>query len=173
MLANNEDKTVLRVSDIYAAAPAITGKVELVYEGEQEGAQKVAISLINKAIRSRFVEYFPDPERAKRDKKKQNPYQEIIDWFSKGNEIDLMRMHGRQDYEKALNSVPGLKDLVKAHVKGLDKSELLVYMEFVLHGLAEFSQISKHRLERGVKFKDMLGGILSGNFSFEDDDDDE
>lgn len=170
MLANKEDKTTLRVSDLYAVVPAITGKVELVYEGEQEGAQKVAVALIHKAIRARFTEYFPDPEQAKR-KKKENPYQGIIDWFAKGNETDLMRQSNNRDYEKALNGVPGLKELVKEHVKGLDKSELLVYMEFVLHGLAEFSQISKHRLERGVKFKDMLGGILSGGFSFEDDED--
>ena len=48
--------------------PSITGKIELVYEGEQEGPYEVALNLLNKAIRSQFIEYFPNPELLKKKK---------------------------------------------------------------------------------------------------------
>ena len=55
MLKNNEQKTTLRLSDFTSIIPAITGKVELVYEGEQEGAAFVANHLIDKAIKKPFL----------------------------------------------------------------------------------------------------------------------
>lgn len=62
---NGEKKTFVRVSDFWGVIPSITGKLELVYEGEQEGPFIVALNLIGKAIRSQFVKYFPAPEKSK------------------------------------------------------------------------------------------------------------
>src|SRR5690606_23293333 len=62
---NGEEKTVVRIADLIGIIPAITGKVELVYEGEQEGAGLVAYTLIGKAIRTLFTDYFPSPEQKK------------------------------------------------------------------------------------------------------------
>src|SRR3972149_2016 len=61
-IINNEKETHLRLSDLYGVIPSITGKIELVYEGEQEGPAKVAQILIGKAFRSGFTQYFPTPD---------------------------------------------------------------------------------------------------------------
>ncbi len=170
-LINNEKQTYVRVSDFIGVIPAITGKVELVYEGEQEGAGIVAHSLVGKAIRTQFANYFPKPD----DKKAAtaaNPYKPIIDWFGEGSTIDLLNDLSNADYEKALNTIPGLKDLVKKNHPGKSKHEQLFLMEFALHGLAEYSKLSKSALDTGTRFKDLLSSMFSmpdlGDISEED-----
>ena len=83
-LINHEKTTNIRISDFIGVIPAITGKVELVYEGEQEGPGIVAKDLLGKAIRAQFVAYFPNPDMV-RKQKENNPYKKIIDWFGDGN----------------------------------------------------------------------------------------
>lgn len=168
LLINNEKQTVVRITDLYGVIPSITGKVELVYEGEQEGPMKIAQILISKAIRTEFVKYFPDPEELKRGEQV-NPYQKIIDWFNRGNTIDLLIDNMEKDHRKILHSVDGLKELVETCQPDLKRDEQLMMMEFALHGLAEYSFLNKYRLERGVQFSDMLSGM----FSTEEADDDE
>ena len=65
--------------DLAAIEPAITGKVELVYEGEQEGAQNVARSLVGRAINTIFKRYFPDPSDKKQGRA---PYDTVLAWFA-------------------------------------------------------------------------------------------
>lgn len=160
MLLNSEEKSVARINDMYGLIAALTGKVELVYEGELEGISNVAITLISKAIRSLFINYFPDPEKMKKAKLK-NPYAEIIGWFNDGNTADLIHTGSDHDYEKLLKSIPGLQDVVKNYVKPADKNELLLMSEFILHGLAEFSQISKKKLVSNTSFSDLVGSIFN------------
>ncbi len=162
MILNNEPCTYIRISDIYGIIPSITGKIELVYEGEQEGPSKVAFILIGKAVKTIFQNYFPSPEKLKKNQGV-NPYQTITSWFSKGNAIDILNSVSDQDYENTLKSVPGLNELVKKyHPKVDDKTQLLL-MEFVLHGLAEHSMLSKFKLEYGIQFKDMISSMFSMN----------
>lgn len=66
---NGENETIVRIVDLIGVIPAITGKVELVYEGEQEGAGLVAYNLIGKAIRTLFSQHFPSPEQKRKPKK--------------------------------------------------------------------------------------------------------
>lgn len=169
ILINNESTSSIRIADIYGIIPSVTGKVELVYEGELEGINAVAYTLIGKSVRKLFSNYFPDPERAKKSKK-ENPYQEILDWFNDGNEIDVLNNLTDREYDRVLTSIPGLKDVVKKFVPEARSKEQLLLMEFCLHGLAEFSQISKKSLEKGVKFKDVMSGILNLKGGAEDDD---
>lgn len=173
MLLNNEMKTYARIIDLYGVIPAITGKVELVYEGEQEGPYKVAQILIGKAIKSLFVQYFPSPEKSKKNQNS-NPYQPIVNWFSKGNSLDLMKDCTDKDYQTALNKINGLSELVKKQFPHENGSSHAVLMEFVLHGLTEFSMLSKFRLETSIQFKDMLSSMFTMS-SDEDEnlDDDE
>jgi len=90
-----------------------------------------------------------------------NPYQIIVNWFSKGNTLDILSDLSNEEYQKTLNKVPGLKDLVlKYQTKAAGQSQLLL-MEFVLHGLAEYSLLSKSKLESGVQFKDMLSSMFT------------
>ncbi|NOT74557.1 MAG: magnesium chelatase [Cyclobacteriaceae bacterium] len=173
MIINQEKNTVIRITDFVGVIPSITGKVELVYEGEQEGPGIVAQNLVGKALRSQFVNYFPDPEKFRKTKDK-NPYKKITAWFSDGNTIDLISDITNQEYEKSLKSVPGLADVVNDFQKGQDSPTKLFLMEFVLHGLAEYSLISKHYLAKGLQFKDLISGMFSvpkeGDQDIEDDD---
>ncbi len=166
MLLNGEKKTSVRISDFIGVIPSITGKIELVYEGEQEGPYKVAQILIGKAIRSQFEILFPSPDKIKKSQQ-QNPYQKIINWFAQGNKIDLLSTLSNSAYQKVLYSVPGLKELVTTQYKDIDENEKLLYMEFLLHGLAEYSLLSKYHIEFGTQFSDMLSSM----FSFSDEDD--
>ena len=100
-------KAYCRISDIVGVIPAITGKVELVFEGEQEGPVKVANILIGKAIKSVFEKNFPSPELLKK-KKEQNPYTLITSWFSKNNIVDILSNASNKDYKNILTSIPGL-----------------------------------------------------------------
>ena len=160
MLINNEDKTMIRISDFWGVIPSITGKIELVYEGEQEGSLIVAQNLIGKSIRRQFLNYFPDPEKLKK-KKEVNPFSEIIEWFGSGNEIDLLNDMSNKEYAKALNSVPGLDDAVKKFFPKTKGDEKLLMMEFVLHGLAEYSLLSKNNLTSGLRFRDLFTSVFN------------
>jgi magnesium chelatase subunit I len=168
MILNNEIETQLRISDIYGIIPSITGKIELVYEGEQEGTSKVASMLIGKAIKSLLLNYFPSPEKQKKNLGT-NPYQIIINWFSKGNVIDILTTLSNNDYEKTLKSVTGLNEIVKKYQPKADGKAQLLFMEFILHSLAEYSMLSKFKLEDGIQFKDMLTSM----FSIHSDEDDQ
>lgn len=171
-LLNNEKTTTIRVSDFIGVVPSVTGKVELVYEGQQEGPGIVAQNLVGKAIRTQFLNYFPDPDKFRKQKEK-SPYKKITAWFGDGNIIDLLNELKQAEYEKALKSVPGLLDLVNEYHKGQDSALKLFLMEFALHGLAEFSLISKHTLSSGLQFKDLLSGMFSLPKDEDESEDDE
>jgi len=160
-LINGEEKTLLRIADLIGAIPSITGKIELVYEGEQEGSNNIAHNLIGKAIRSQFINYFPNPLEIKKVKNKPNPYKPITSWFEKGNMIDLLHNLKGDEYKKTLSSVPGLKELIDTYQKDKSEEEKLFLMEFALYGLAEYSMLSKHELETGAQFKDLLSAMFS------------
>ncbi|MEP0713933.1 MAG: magnesium chelatase, partial [Algoriphagus sp.] len=155
MYMNGESNTMIRIADLIGVIPAITGKVELVYEGEQEGAGLVAYNLIGKAIRSQFVNYFPSPEQKKKSKEG-NPYVLPLAWFGEGNELDILAAQSDKEYKSVLHSVPGLEEVVTQLVKDLPEKEKEFFMEFALHGLAEFSQLSKKVLDTGLQFKDLF-----------------
>lgn len=167
-LRNHEDRTVVRLSDFNGIIPAITGKVELVYEGEVEGPAKVARYLIGKAIRKEFTRYFPDPEHFKRNPES-SPYFTLISWFRAGNTLDFPVTLRQSNYETLLRETAGLWDVVQTYQPEVDYETQLFFMELILHGLAEFSVLSKQELEAGVQFKD----LLSTMFSQEDDEDEE
>jgi magnesium chelatase subunit I len=156
---NNENQTVVRIADLIGIIPAITGKVELVYEGEQEGAGLVAYTLIGKAIRTLFTNYFPSPEQKKKDKEP-NPYVLPLAWFGEGNNLDILASHTDKEYKSALHKVPGLEKVTTEFVKNLPEREKEFYMEFALHGLAEFSQLSKKLLDTGMQFKDLFSSMF-------------
>jgi magnesium chelatase subunit I len=166
MIINKESSTFVRITDFLGVIPAITGKIELVYEGELEGPAKVANMLIGKAVRTLMLQFFPDPEKAKKSKTP-NPYAEIVTWFGDSNTVLLNDDLPFDSYKKTLNSVTGLKELVKKFHPNLGANQQLLLMEFVLHGLAEFSQLNKGFLDNGFAFSDMFNSL----FNLEPDDD--
>jgi len=161
-LENKQPYSYARVNDIYGAIAAINGKIELVYEGEQEGASVIAQNLISLAIRNLFAERFADPGKLKK-KKENSDFAEITAWFAQGNSIDLIQSLNDKQFQAALTIVEGLEDLVKKYKPDAKDAERFIWMEFALHGLAEHSQLSKQKLVKGVAFKDLFGSLLNQN----------
>ena len=157
---NNEENTVLRVSDFLSIVPAVNGKLELVYEGEQEGPYIVVMNLISKTIKSLFNDIFPVVNNRIKDKKKDNPYKKIQNWFEK-NKLKLKNDISNKEYRNSLHEINGLNEIVKNNLKSLDNKELEFYMEFVLHGIAENSLISKKYTNTSIDFKDLISDIFN------------
>jgi magnesium chelatase subunit I len=168
-LKNDLPYTYARIGDLYSAVPAINGKVELVYEGEQEGPAVIAQNLISLAIRNLFLQYFPDPAKLKR-KKENSDYSAISSWFSQGNMIDLLENENDKVYESALKVIDGLSELVERYQPGMKGYEKYLLMEFALHGMAEHSLLSKNKLAAGISFRDLFGTLLNQGFSPESED---
>src|SRR3954466_343896 len=132
-IINDEKKTQVWMNDLVGIIPSITGKVELVYEGEQEGPYQVAFNLLEKAFRTQFVNYFPNPELFKKRKGgEENPYKPITGWFDKGNHLDIFFNSKDDDKVRVLYKVDGLHAFVKKHFRNANEKEIALLMEFVL-----------------------------------------
>lgn len=166
-VVNNELDTSVRIADIFHMVPALTGKLELVYEGEQEGAIYVAKHIIGKAISKTFKAYFPDPQSRKEEERAK--YASITEWFSKGNAVNVPDTLSQNEYKKNLMSVDGLKELVANSVKPETEFELLGWMDLVLEAMHQNSMLSKQDLDDESKYSDMVGSMFSG-FSDLDDE---
>lgn len=169
LLINRENKTIARLTDFWGVVPAITGKVELVYEGEQEGPYLVAINLLGKSLKKLFLDHFPDPDKLRKGRDR-DPYGVIRAWFSGGNALNLLNDMSDKDYRAALDGVAGLRKFVEANLEQVQGDEQYLYMELVLHGLAEFQVISKDMLEAKLSFRDTLADMLSSDDLFDEDD---
>jgi magnesium chelatase subunit I len=127
----------------------------------------VALNLMDKAMRTQFAQYFPNPDQLKKRKGKEgqpqqeNPYRGITSWFDKGNTLNLF--FNTKDAEKVqqLYKVDGLHAFVKKYFKHTNEKEAALLMEFVLHGLAAYSLISKKVVEGKIEFKDLMGSMLN------------
>ncbi|HRE40284.1 MAG TPA: sigma 54-interacting transcriptional regulator [Ignavibacteria bacterium] len=164
-IQNKEDNTNVRITDLYSIIPGITGKIELVFEGEQEGAVKVAKALIAKSVREIFKKYFPDPleRKKKNDKEVKSVYFDIVEWFQDGSKINISDNMKFKDYINELKKVKGLEEFVKKYPQYYEtEKELASLMEFVLDGLHQNSKIAKDEMGSGSSYKDMLPAIFSG-----------
>lgn len=157
MLRNGETETTARLTDFWGVIPALTGKVEMVYEGEQEGPHVVALNIIGAAMKKVFLTYFPNPTKLKRGQER-DPFGTIKAWFSGGNVVDLMTELPDRNFRQELDRVAGLKKV--AENAGVEQAEIYTFMELALHGLAEFEMLNKDVVQGGFSFKDFLTGDL-------------
>ncbi len=167
MLVNGESKALARITDFWGVVPAITGKVELVYEGEQEGPYGVAVNLVGSAIKKAFLNHFPNPDKLKKGEQK-DPYGTIRAWFSGGNEVELLNDASEKEFRQALDEVAGLRKLGEANLK-IKGDDAYTYMELALHGLAEFNVVNKDVMESSFSFRDILANMLDDDL-FDDND---
>lgn len=180
-IINKEKETQIWISDLVGIIPSITGKIELVYEGEQEGPYQVAYNLLEKAIRTQFGKYFPNPDTFKKKRTatvgvEENPYRAITRWFDAGNHLNIFFEVKDDDKVQLLYKVDGLYSLVKKHFPAANAKENALLMEFVLHGLASHSLISKKVVDGKIEFKDLMGSMLNlstQTFSEEELDDED
>ncbi len=166
MLINGEKTATARIIDFWGVIPAITGKVELVYEGEQEGPYAVALELIGDSIKDVFLQFFPDPDKLRKGRES-DPYGIVKAWFSGGNAVNVLNDSSEKDFQNELDRVAGLRRLVEA--QDLPKDQTYTFMELVLHGLAEMNVINKNFVEATLTFNDSLADMLNADDDDEDD----
>ena len=166
-----------RIGDLHAAVTAITGKVELVYEGEQQGAAIVARKIIGEAVKETFRRWFPDPTPKKKKKdrgeseegvqqssssgrQEPSPFQPILSWFSKGNTVETSDDISHDEYVKRLEKVTGLREIAAKHLDLKDGNGIALGMEFVLEGLHQHSMVSKREEGTKTAYRDMLKAMF-------------
>lgn len=161
ILKSGEEKTSVRFGDFLGVIPSLTGKVELVYEGEQEGSPAVALNLIGEAVKSLFPDYFPKIEKLQKAEEK-SPYDDLVEWFFEQSGFELPDDMSDKEYKEKLDSIDPLNELLKKYQPEADKEDIYFLKEFLLWGLVEYKKLSKHRYSKGVQFKDLYGSYISG-----------
>lgn len=159
-LRSGVEKTSLRLSDFMGIIPAINGKVELVYEGEQEGAAIVAQHLIEDAIHTFLPAYFPKIEKLEKQDQK-TAYSDILEWFFAESGFELPDDCSDEEYQSILDDIKPLDILIKKYQPQLPKEDLYFMKEFVLWGLVAYDKLSKDRVTEGYQFKDLYGSYIS------------
>ena len=162
----NDSVIVPRLCDLASTLPAITGKVELVFEGEQEGSIKVGKALVGKAVGAIFEKYFPNPLQHKTKSSAQganhSDYAQILSWFTSGNKIEIGDDMSFDEYRKELGKVNGLREVTLKYMPHLkdDAFGLASAMEFVIDALHQYSKIAKDEVEHTTVYKDLIGSIF-------------
>ena len=160
-ILTKDEQTTVRLSDFMGVIPAITGKIELVYEGEQEGAGFVAETLIEEAVKSLFDNYFPKIDKLQR-KDAEKEYDELISWFFEGDGFDLLDDDSDDDYQSKLDGIGPLNHLMKQYQPDLEKKDSYFLKEVLLWGLVAHKKLSKQRFVQGFQFKDLYGSYIRG-----------
>ena len=160
-LRNGEEKTSVRLGDFVGIIPSITGKIELVYEGEQEGVSQVAQQLIADAVNTIFKEKFPKIEKLTKESDP-DPYAEIVAWFFEENDFELLDSYSDEEYKNELDRIMPLQQLIEKYHPETSKKDSYFLKEVVLWALAENKKLSKFSVGNGLHFKDLYGSYISG-----------
>ena len=159
-LQSGVETTTVRLSDFMGIIPAITGKVELVYEGEQEGAAAVAQHLIGDAIHTFFPAYFPKIEKLERDLEA-SPYAQLLEWFFAETGFELLDNATDEEYRNTLDAILPLNDLIEKYQADFPLEDRYFLKEFILWGLVEYDKLSKDRFEKGYQIKDLYSNYIN------------
>ena len=159
-LQSGAEKTTVRLSDFMGIIPAITGKVELVYEGEQEGAAAVAQHLIGDTIHTFFPAYFPKIEKLERDLES-SPYAQLLEWFFAETGFELLDNATDEEYRNTLDAILPLNDLIEKYQADFPLEDRYFLKEFILWGLVEYDKLSKDRFEKGYQIKDLYSNYIN------------
>jgi magnesium chelatase subunit I len=164
-LVTGEAKPQARMLDLESALPAITGKIELVYAGEQEGPISVARMLIHRAVKTEFLAHFRDPYQKKEKDPEANPYFPVLSWFEGGKDLTLNDRVSDASFLTALKSIPGIEDVVKRCAlpkSGVEAGgkDAAFWLELLLEGLAATGRLSKENVTEGFRYRDAMAEML-------------
>ena len=160
MLINGESNTTIRMTDFNAVISAINGKIELVYEGEQEGATEISRLLILESVRTFFVNYFPKIKKLNKSEEL-DPYSEVLDWF-KNKELFIDENLDNKSYNDTFKTIKVLKKFVKNYIPKIDPKDENFMCEFLLWGLSSYKKVSITRTSRGLSFSDSFSDYING-----------
>ena len=162
MLTTQQESTAVRMSDFLAVIPAITGKVELVYEGEQEGAENVALLLLGNAVKTLFNDSFREIKKLSKPGAT-DEFDAVVSWFMENSSFSLSADLTDQEYAKILNAVEPLNDIVEMYQALASPSDKLFFKEFLLWGLVEYKKLDKQETNGGYQFEDRVLGSFYNN----------
>jgi magnesium chelatase subunit I len=134
-ILTGDEPIVPRIADIYAAIPSMTGKMELEYEGEQLGANRIARDLIKRAAGEIFEGYFVGID-----------FSLAVQWFDEGNKLLLADTAAADECKRLLDAVPELLEtaLIPFDFKSSETARVVAACEFVLEGLYAENKISRN-----------------------------
>jgi magnesium chelatase subunit I len=156
-----EEHAMPRIADLYAAIPAISGKVELVYEGEREGPRMIAVNVIGHAVDRTFSDRFPAIEKDDGLPAKADPILgKVIAHFTDKTSVDVSDEMAFAEYEEALATVPTLRRLAEQFLKTENRHETALGMEFILDGLHQQNLIARTTEGSIHRYTDMLATML-------------
>ena len=159
LIINGEKSTSVRLTDFLGTISSINGKIELVYEGELEGADQISFTLINNSILKTFNDIFPEIKKLKKEEES-TPYDEILLWFNK-NDVFIGDDFTDKEYKDTLESIEPLNKLIEKYCSKINLSDYFFHKEIILWGLSANKQLSKNRSLEGIEFKDSLGSFLN------------
>ena len=160
MIMNGEVKTSIRMTDFNAVISAINGKIELVYEGEQEGAVEISRLLILESVKTFFVNFFPKIKKLNKAEQI-DPYAEIVDWF-KDKELFIDENLDNKAYNDTFKTIKVLKSFVKKQIPGINTKDENFMCEFLLWGLSSYKKVNITRTSRGLSFSDSFSDYING-----------
>jgi magnesium chelatase subunit I len=160
MLINGESKTSVRMTDFNAVISAINGKIELVYEGEQEGAVEISRLLILESVKTFFNNFFPKIKKLSKPDEF-DPYADIVDWF-KDKELFIDENLDNKAYSDTFKTIKILKLFIKKHIPNIDKVNENFMCEFLLWGLSYYKKVNLTRTSRGLSFSDSFSDYING-----------
>ncbi|MDA9986575.1 magnesium chelatase [Crocinitomicaceae bacterium] len=162
MLTTQQKETSVRMLDFMAIIPAITGKVELVYEGEQEGAENVALLLLGNAIKTLFNQSFREIKKLSKPGAT-DEFDAVVSWFMENSSFSLSGDLTDKEYAKILNAVKPLEDIVEMYQALASPADKLFLKEFLLWGLVEYNKLDKQEDKGGFQFEDRVLGSFYNN----------
>jgi magnesium chelatase subunit I len=154
--STGDDPVYPRLADFHMLLPALTGKVEMVYEGEQEGPEVVARRLLGEAAKRVCAERLPAVDKAAGSggEGDTGPYAEMLRWFGEGNAVTLSDEQPWEAYLAELRRVPGL--LALAAERAREPGERALLAELALEGLHQHLKLAREDLDSQIRFKEMV-----------------
>ncbi len=163
------DPALVRIADLFEGITALTGKLELVYKGEQEGITNVAFHLVGRAIRESFnARYAPATApagKAARGRTERgrdlSRFQPIVEWFEGGRVVELSTRSSHAEHAASLRAIAGLEDITRVLAPQADPRETILLMEFVIEGLHQNHLLTKQTIDARIRYTDTVSYMMN------------